>query len=410
MTQAEQPTAPRRLPPAFRVLALSEAISAAGSQFTLIAVPFLAATALDATPSEVALLSGAQFIPALIVTPIAGKLADVRDRAFLLYASHYGRCLLLIAVVGLAAASLLNYEILFAASMLLGACTALFDTALLAYIPDTVEAEELTRANGQLAAVYAVAQTAGPAAGGLIISGIGPVLALCIDAVSYAGGGTALRLRRQPSRHRASKQSAGIMEGFSAVVRSDALRRLVSAGSLFNLAEQVALSVLFIAVVKEADRSVAVIGFGFSAAGIGSLIGAWASRRYGGGDRARSWVWALALSQAALLAALWSFTLVSWGEPLFLLTMLVYGGTLAYYNVHSLTRRQILAPEGMLGRVNAAYRTIAFGTIPVGAGVAALLLTLTTAPMAATLVAGLSVVATWILATGTYSTVKQESA
>jgi predicted MFS family arabinose efflux permease len=408
MQQTARLRVSKRLPAPFRALMLSEAISSSGSEFTIIALPILALTTLHASPSEVALLTGAQFIPVVLVTPIAGKLADLRERAPLLYHSHYARFLVLIVVVVLAMTSQLNYVILFAASMLLGAFTAIFDTVRLAYIPDTVEPDDLTRANGQLASVYAVAQTAGPAAGGLLVSLLGPIWALFVDAVSYVGGGTALRMQRQPSRHKARPEAASILAGFSAVARSDALRRLVSAGSLFNVAEQVALSVLVIAVLREAGDSAVVVGLGFSAAGIGSVIGARLSFRFGVGDRGRSWLWSLALAQVALLASLWCVTRVSWGEVPFGLAMFFYGAALAYYNVHSVTRRQKLSPEGMLGRVNAVYRMLAFGTIPLGSAVAAVLVRFVSAPVAATLVAGLSIVATWILTTGTYSTEKRE--
>ncbi|MET9346252.1 MFS transporter [Streptomyces termitum] len=401
-------TGRRRLPGAFRALRASEALSSAGSQLTLVAMPVLAAADLGASPSRIALLSGAQFVPVLVVTPFAGRLADLRDRAPLLYASHFARAVVLALVVLLAALSRLDYAVLFAAAVLLGAFTALFDTALLAYVPDTVEEGELTRANGQLAAVNAVSQTAGPAVGGLVVTGLGPVAAMAVDSVSYLFGGAAVRARQRPARHRATRETASIRAGFAAVAASDPLRRLVASGSLFNLAEQVALSVLFIAVVQEADHSVAFLGFGFSAAGIGSVAGARATARYGGGDGARSWVWALLVTQAALLAALWSVGRGPWGAAGFMAAMVVYGAAMAYYNVHSLTVRQKVSPEGVLGRVNAVYRTFAFGTIPVGAGLAALLLLFTSAPVAATLVAGLSVVATWILARGTYTTERRD--
>ncbi|WP_306327385.1 MFS transporter [Streptomyces venezuelae] len=409
--QHDAPPGGRRgLPAAFRALMASEAVSSAGSQLTLVALPVLAAADLGASPSQIALLSGAQFVPVLLVTPFAGRLADLRDRAPLLYASHFARAAVLFLVVALAAAAWLNYALLFAAAVLLGAFTALFDTALLAYVPDTVDTDDLTRANGQLAAVNAVSQTAGPAVGGLVVSGLGPGLAVALDAVSYLFGGAALRARPKPSQNRATRDNASIRAGFKAVAASDPLRRLVAAGSLFNLAEQVALSVLFIAVVQETDHSVAFLGFGFSAAGIGSVIGARATARYGGGDGARSWVWALLVSQATLLTALWSLDFGVWGAAAFFTSMLVYGAAMAFYNVHSLTRRQLVSPEGMLGRVNAVYRTFAFGTIPIGAGAAALLLLFTSAPTAATLVAVLSVVATWVLARGTYTTERRDEA
>ncbi|MGL5825296.1 MAG: MFS transporter [Nocardioides sp.] len=396
------------LPKPFRALQASEAISSFGSEMTLIAFPALAVMATGASPSQIALLSGSQFVLVFVVTPWAGNYADGHQRAPLLVLAHYARSALLAGVVILGVADLLTYPVLFCCGVLMGAFTGLFDTVRLAYIPDTVPRDQVVVANSRLASVYAVSQTGGPALGGLAVSAAGPLVALAGDALSYLFGGYAIQRYGCESRP-ARAVSRGLGAGLRMVWRSDPLRRLVAAGTLFNVAEQVALASIFVAVVTEAGRSVTVLGLGFSAAGVGGVVGARLSMRRGGGDTARSWIWSLVAAQIALVAAMWAIDGPGPGyEGVFYLTLCCYGASLAYYNVHALTRRQLLAPAGALARVNATYRLFAFGAIPVGSGLAAALLATMTAAEAASAVSLLAVVATVLLLRGGYSVPQPE--
>lgn len=45
----------------------------------------------------------------------------------------------------------------------------------------------------------------------------------------------------------------------------------------------------------------------------------------------------------------------------------MHGACLAVFNVNALTLRQSITPNHLLGRMNASYRLLLFGTVPLGA-------------------------------------------
>ncbi|CPU67016.1 H+ Antiporter protein [Mycobacteroides abscessus] len=51
----------------------------------------------------------------------------------------------------------------------------------------------------------------------------------------------------------------------------------------------------------------------------------------------------------------------------------VGGGGIAVWNVVTLSLRQRITPDALLGRLNACYRLLAWGTLPLGAAVGGLL-------------------------------------
>ncbi|WP_316042168.1 hypothetical protein [Nocardiopsis sp. CNR-923] len=52
---------------------------------------------------------------------------------------------------------------------------------------------------------------------------------------------------------------------------------------------------------------------------------------------------------------------------------LVGGASIAVWNVITVSLRQRVTPDGLLGRVNSAYRLVAWGTMPLGAALGGLL-------------------------------------
>ena len=57
----------------------------------------------------------------------------------------------------------------------------------------------------------------------------------------------------------------------------------------------------------------------------------------------------------------------SWAPWLLGAAFLVMGVGIGISNAHAVTIRQVAAPERLRGRVNAAYRLISWGAVPVGA-------------------------------------------
>lgn len=99
---------------------------------------------------------------------------------------------------------------------------------------------------------------------------------------------------------------------------------------------------------------------------LGALVGAQLSpvlaRRFGTG---RVMVGALVLLGMAF-ALFGAVPLLAVG----VLAALLFGLASAGWNVLSATRRQRLTPGSMMGRVTSAYRVIAWGLSPIGAGLA----------------------------------------
>ena len=48
-------------------------------------------------------------------------------------------------------------------------------------------------------------------------------------------------------------------------------------------------------------------------------------------------------------------------------SLAIYGVSTAIFNVNTLTLRQTVTPDRLLGRMNASYRLLLFGMIPLGA-------------------------------------------
>lgn len=121
----------------------------------------------------------------------------------------------------------------------------------------------------------------------------------------------------------------------------------------------------------------AVIGAGGA---IGSIVGGWfvpaLSRRFGGGAVLSGAVGGLGLCALAIATAQsWPVVMVA-----FSLTAMFGIG----WNVVTVSLRQAVIPDHLLGRVNSVYRFLAWGSIPIGAALGGLLVNVLDGPLGRT--------------------------
>jgi MFS family permease len=113
----------------------------------------------------------------------------------------------------------------------------------------------------------------------------------------------------------------------------------------------------------------AVVGMGGAVGGIvAGAIAAWLSQRLGSGT-----CLAITLAGSALVSLVFAFT-SHWPVVFVLMALSTLLGTL--WNVITVSLRQTIIPEHLLGRVNSVYRFFAWGMIPIGAAVGGLLVVL----------------------------------
>ena len=349
---------------AFHTLTAAEAISAIGSQVTLVALPLTAVLLLHATPFDMGLLSAAGALPRILFSLFAGVAIDrLPKRRVLLVANAVSA--LVLAVVPLAhAAQMLSVGLLMGVSFAASGIGSAERIALMSFIPSVVPKDQLAGANGRFSAVLSSALLIGPAFASLLIAAFSAPGAITIDALSFAVAVPLMAWLPPGRTPKASHLAEGsvwvrLQAGFGWIGRDRTMRPLVVMLSalFFFSGTFAALQPLFLVGqlgVSASWFSLALVSGGASSI-IGSMLAGRISRR---------------LSLAGLLSVSLVLFIVSFGgvsaldgKPLFVAAGFAacnaisgFGGALV--NVAAMTYMQKAAPSVMLARVTGTLFSI----------------------------------------------------
>jgi MFS family permease len=353
----------------FRQLWAAESVSQVGTQVTLVALPLLAVTLLDATPFQMGVLTSLETLAFLVVGLPAGAWVDRWRRKRVLVTADLVRAAAIGSLPLAHALDVLALEQLYAVALVAGTATVFFDVGYQSYLPALVERGQIVDGNAKLEASRAVAQVAGPGITGALVRVLGAPVLIAVDAVSFLL--SALFIGRiqapdvVPDRAARRPLRTEIAEGLSFVVRHPLLRRMVACTGLANLAGSFTGALLVLYAIRELGLSGSVVGLVFSVGAVGGIVGAVTAARIA---RTLGEGRTIPLSAVAFAAAGTTVPLASLGAPV----PLLLGGwflesfAVIVYNVTQVSFRQRLCPPGLLGRMNASVRFIVFGTMPVG--------------------------------------------
>ncbi|TCC00433.1 MFS transporter [Micromonospora zingiberis] len=346
----------------------ASAVSNLADGIVKIALP-LVAVGHTGSPVLVAGVAAAFSLPWLLFALPAGALVDRLDRRQVMLVANTLRAALfgaLALAVALDAGSIwLLYLVAFGA----GVAETLYDTSAQSILPQLVPRAVLPRANGWLHAVELAAnQFVGPPLAGFLVAG-GVAFAVAGPAGLWAVAVAALLL--VGGRFRVEQQGAGtlradIAEGVGFLWRHRLLRTLATMVGISNFITNAVFAVLVLyAVGPDSALGLTEPGYGLLlttiAAGIvlGSLVAGTIERLLG---RAR----ALGVSVVAMAVVVGAPALTT--NPYLLGALFLVGGVLlAAWNVITISLRQRITPDRLLGRVNSGYRLLAWGSMPVGA-------------------------------------------
>ena len=340
-----------------------------------VALPLLAVQ-LTRSPILIAGITVAARLPWLLA-PVAGAFADRLDRRQSMVRVNLVRFVLLGGLALAVAVDLASLPMLYAVAVLLGVGETLFDTSAQSLLPAVVGRDQLTRANSRLFAVELVANTfIGPPLGGLLAAA-GLALALGVPAAAYLVGAGCLALIAGSFRA-AGAEPAGstrlrddVAEGTRFVWRHPVLRPLAIMLGVENMAFSAAFSVFVLFAVAPGPMGLSEAGYGVltAALGVGSLLGSWLAvpveRRLG---RVRTLVLSILLNGISLILPVVTARPVPVGA-----SMAVSGLCIMLWNVVTVSLRQRITPDRLLGRMNASYRLVGWGTMPLGAALGGVL-------------------------------------
>lgn len=337
-----------------------------GDGVVLAALPLLAAT-YTSDPLAIGGLTAAAGLPWLGFSLVAGALVDRLDRRVLMVVVDVARA----AAVGILAIAVVSgvdgLVWVYAVTILLGIGETLFDTAAQTILPAVVGPGNLEVANGRLFASQVVTnQFAGPPLGGLLFS-VSAAWPLLLDAATFLTSSALLTTLRGDFRPERSETEiplrAQIAEGLSFLWRRREIRVLAIGAAVINFgsAGTTALSVLF----ATDELGLGPVGYGvlLGAGAAGSVVGSLSSNRVVARVGRR---YALVLSIAVIAASL----LVIGVAPSALVAGFgfgLFGLGSDVWNVIAVSHRQRVVPNRLLGRLNAAYRMLAYGALPLGA-------------------------------------------
>jgi predicted MFS family arabinose efflux permease len=326
---------------------------------------------LNATPLQLGILAAAQGLPVLLFAVSAGVWVDRLPLRPVLIVADLLRAAVLLQVPVAAVFGLLRIEQLYIVAFSFGLLEMAFDIAYRSYLPLLVGPEQVIEGNSRLSASDAVAEIGSPAAGGALVQAAGAPVAMVVDALTFLWSAAFFTLIRRKEEARGGGHAVGAMPqealmGLQAVWGDRILRAITiqsGCGRFFGGFYQ-ALYSLFL--IRTLDLSPLAVGITIGAGGIGSLAGAFMvgplTRRLGVGPT-------LLLSSLVPIGVLIPLA----GEPKELAFAMIFIAQLlgdpfgTIYQITSVSVRQAITPQRLLGRVSACMYVVPAVALPLGA-------------------------------------------
>ncbi len=348
----------------FALVQAGNGISAVGTWMQYVALAW-GIRQLTAWPFAVALSLVAQFAPSLVLSPLAGSVADRFDRRRVVVA---GNLVMTVPAAGIGLLVSFHAQTvgsLLALAALGGAAQAMTQPATTAIVPQIVPAAEVTEAIAATSVVANVTRIVGPSIGALAIDQLGLAWAFYLNAVSFLAVVAAwLWVRPAPLGARARREAfvAQVREGWR-YARSDpqAIQLLLLAVVMSAVVFQSALLPVIASTVLHSGAA----GFGLlqSAGGPGAILGAMVAGEIVTDGRRRA-----ALVVGTLLVG-GGYAIVALSRSLWLSAggVAVFGFSFFLVNAVGQTVLLTAAPPRFRGRVMGLFSMVTVGGIPVAA-------------------------------------------
>ncbi|WP_017568800.1 MFS transporter [Nocardiopsis halotolerans] len=372
-----EPAPARRTAPlgaAFWNLWTSSALSNLADGVLKVVLPLVALRFTD-SPTLIAGVTFALTIPWLLCALPAGALADRLDRRRVMLGANLVRALLLTALALGLALDLGSIWLLYAVALGVGVTETLYDTSAQSILPQLVDRDRLPRANGRLHTAELTAnQFLGPPLGGLLVA-VGAAVSFTAPAALWlvaVGALWLVRGRFRVGRETRTSMRADIVEGLRFLVRHRVLRSFAVMVGVSNFGTSAAFTVLVLFAVGPGSPmglSEPAYGLLMTTVAAGSVVGALCAGRVED-LLGRAWSLRVSVLTFGLLVGVPAVT----ADPVLVAAGFFVGGLgIAVWNVITVSLRQRVTPDALLGRVNSGYRLLAWGTMPLGAAAGGLI-------------------------------------
>ncbi len=366
----------------------SSVISNLGDGVTGIALPWLS-TAVTRNAFLIAFVGIASRVPWLVFSLPAGVITDRVDRRKLMWWSQVFRAALMFTVAaivlyyqsslpdpgavqdGIVSANAVIYWMIVVTAVLFGMAEVLYDNSAQTILPAIVEPDGLERANGNMWGAEMVMNSfVGPPLGSLLI-GFAFALPFFFDASTFVVAGVLIILIAGTFRSGGATVAGPktkvdwkgeIQEGVKWLWGHDLLRPMAIILGLMNGLGSVTFATFVLFAQEVLDINAFLFALLMMSGAIGGILGSVLAPRISKALGSGTSLYVTLIASVVTTAIIGFAT--HWTIVFAMFVFGSFAGVL--WNVITVSLRQTIIPDALLGRVNSVYRFFAWGMIPIG--------------------------------------------
>jgi len=355
----------------FRRFLTGQTLSLLGDQVSLLAIPLVGVLVLHANAAQMGYLTAAGLAPSLLFSLAAGARIDRRGhrRATMLVAD-LGRAALLATIPLAYAAGGLTLAQLYVVAFAGGTLDVLFFVSYSTLFVSIVPEDQFLQGSSLLNGSRALTAVVGASVAGLLVAAASAPGALILDAASFLASAIALASIRptEPATETATATHGHLIAGVRFIRHSPIVRAALGATATVNYFSFIFVAVFILYATTDLQITPTQLGLVLGLGAIGGLLGAatttWIGQRIGIGP---TFILGCLLYPAPLLLV----PLAAGSHTLVLGCLLVaeFGSALGVL-ILDISIGSIFAaviPDQLRARVAGAYRTVNYGTRPLGA-------------------------------------------
>ena len=359
----------------------ADAVSGFGTYVTLFALQALVVLTLHGSAADVGWLNAARWLPYLVFGLVVGAIVDGRRRLPLMVGTDLVQAVLLLAIPLMWWLDLLSLPALMLVVLAYGTASVVNVAAAMSLLPRLVEAQHLQPAHARIDGADAVATTAGPAVGGLLVGAVGAPLAVLVDSLTYVYSALTLRridLDEPPPRTGVTAKGLlrEVVEGVRWVYRGSGLATLAFSTHAWFVGNAIMGVVLAPYVLGELDLTAFQFGIIGAAGGVGAVLGAAVTTRVGRRlGTGRTIIVCHLVTTLGVIAMVFAGQQMATAGTLAVLVVGqgLYGLAMGMSNSHEMSYRQLVTPDELQARTNTTLRSLNRAVIVVVAPIAGIL-------------------------------------
>jgi MFS family permease len=355
----------------FRAFWSAQGVSEFGDRITELALPLIAVTMLDASPSQVGFLTAAVWGPNLVSLFIGTWVDQRRNKKPLMIAADLSRTVLLLTLPVAYWLGVLTLGQLYVIAILTGIAGVVFGTAYAAFFVRLVGRDQFLEANSKLSSTRSISFMGGPAIGGLLMQWLTAPVAIVVDAFSFVF--SAVRISRlDVTPGDADDTSEPLLvrakAGMRYLLKHPYLRRSLACSTTINFFNLIGMALLVLFASRDLGLSAGTIGLAFGIGSTGGFLGAVSaaplSRIFGAGR--------VIAAGAVVFPGAMAFVLLAQGPHWVRAAALAAGMFVATFavmcfDIPNNSMQAAVTHDHMRSRVSGAFSSINYGIRPLGA-------------------------------------------